>query len=34
MEGFIYGLLFVTVTFAAIVIILFVASEMNGDVDL
>ena len=34
MEGFIYGLLFVTVTIAAIVIILLVAGEMNGDVDL
>ncbi len=34
MEGFIYGLLFVTITFAAIVIILLVAGEMNGDVDL
>ena len=34
MEGFIYGLLFVTVTIATIFIILFVAGEMNGDVDL
>lgn len=34
MESFIIGLLFVTVTFAAIVLILFVAGEMNGDTDL
>lgn len=34
MEHIIYGLLFVTITFAAIVLILFVAGEMNGDVDL
>lgn len=34
MEGFIYGLLFITITFATIVIILFVAGVMNHDVDL
>lgn len=34
MEVFIKSLAFITITIAAILIIMFVAGEMNGDVDL